>query len=139
MAKLTLIKAAKVYGKSRTTLYRHVRNGKLSAEKRAHGDKDVYVVDLAELVRAYGEPPARDVAGTVAGAAPETRPTTALQAENAVLKEKLAAAEREVAASGEQVAWLREQFEAAQLQLTDRRRARGVFGEIRRLLVGDKP
>ena len=142
MAKLTLIEAARLYGKSRSTLYRHARKGKLSAEKRTRGDRDTYVVDMAELVRAYGEPPAGDVAGDGASSTPATPGTALLQAEIVALTERLAASQREVADKGEQLAaerelgvWLRGQVEATQRLLTDRR----IVGAIRRVLVGDKP
>ena len=49
MTKLTLSKASEVYGKDRKTLYRHVKNGQLSRDSDGK-------IDMAELIRAYGEP-----------------------------------------------------------------------------------
>jgi len=139
MAKLTLIEAAKLYGKSRVTLYRHARKGTLAAEKRTRGGKGTYVVDMAELVRCYGEPPPDNVAGIVADATPATTPVTDMQAEIAALNERLRAAESKARDAADQVAWLRNQVEVTQRLLVDKSRARGIVGMIRRVLVGDKP
>jgi len=139
MAKLTLIEAARLYGKSRSTLYRHARKGKLSTEKRTRGGVDVNVVDMAELVRAYGEPPAGDGAGDGAGSTPATPGTALLHAEIAALTERLRSAESQAADAVDQVAYLRRQLALVQHQLADKSRARGIVGMIRRVLVGDKP
>lgn len=50
----TITEAAKIYGKQRKTLYRHIDSGRLSAGVRGDGKR---VIDLAELIRCYGEPP----------------------------------------------------------------------------------
>jgi hypothetical protein len=52
MAKLNLSQAAKVTGKNRTTIWRHVNSGKLSAERDRDG---LPFVDTSELIRVYGE------------------------------------------------------------------------------------
>ena len=51
MAKHTISEAAKLAGKSRSTLYNHVNEGRISADFRENGD---IVVDTSELIRAYG-------------------------------------------------------------------------------------
>ncbi len=51
MAKVNLTKAAKMVGKNRTTIWRHIRAGVLSSEKGADG---LPTVDTSELIRAYG-------------------------------------------------------------------------------------
>ena len=51
MAELTLRQAAAQVGVSRQTIYRMVKEGKLSATVRGDGQK---VVDTAELLRAFG-------------------------------------------------------------------------------------
>ena len=51
VTKLNLSQAARVTGKSRMTLYRHIESGKLSAEKDA---TDNTCIDLSELQRVYG-------------------------------------------------------------------------------------
>jgi hypothetical protein len=52
MAKLNLSQAAKVTGKNRTTIWRHINSGKLSAERNRDG---LPFVDTSELIRVYGE------------------------------------------------------------------------------------
>ena len=52
MAKINLSKAAELVGKDRTTIWRHVKSGKLSIER----DRDqLPFVDTSELIRVYGE------------------------------------------------------------------------------------
>lgn len=51
MAKLNLSQAAKVVGKNRVTLWRHINAGKLSAERDHDGNP---LVDTSELLRVYG-------------------------------------------------------------------------------------
>jgi hypothetical protein len=52
MAKLNLSQAAKVVGRNRTTLWRHINSGKLSSERDRDGNP---WVDTSELMRVYGE------------------------------------------------------------------------------------
>jgi hypothetical protein len=52
----TITEAAKLYGKQRKTLYRHIDAGRLSAGVRGDGKR---VIDLTELIRCYGEPPGK--------------------------------------------------------------------------------
>ncbi len=84
MPEITLLQAAKQGWPSRATLYRAIRNGKLSA---ARDDRGATVVDTSELVRVYGEPVSRV-------ALPSPRSDSAqlavLQAENVRLREDLA-------------------------------------------------
>lgn len=51
MAKHSITEAAKLTGKARSTLHRHLKEGKLSKELDADGQP---VIDTAELVRVYG-------------------------------------------------------------------------------------
>lgn len=57
---LTVKQAAETYGLARSTIHRAIRNGRLSASRQGRAR----VIDVAELVRVYGEPP---------GSAPETQ------------------------------------------------------------------
>ena len=50
---LTLPQAAKLYGKHRSTLHRHIASGRLSCGFRGDGTR---LIDMAELIRCYGEP-----------------------------------------------------------------------------------
>lgn len=52
MTKLNLSQAAKATGKNRTTIWRHIKSGKLSAGR---GMDDQPFVDTSELIRVYGE------------------------------------------------------------------------------------
>lgn len=49
----TVTDAAKLYGKNRSTIHRHIEAGRLSCTFRGDGQR---VIDLAELIRCYGEP-----------------------------------------------------------------------------------
>lgn len=49
--KLTTQQAAQATGKSRSTIWRAAKSGKVSAERTATGD---FVIDVAELERAFG-------------------------------------------------------------------------------------
>jgi hypothetical protein len=52
MAKVNLSQAAKLTGKNRTTIWRHIHSGKLSIERNRDG---LPFVDTSELIRVYGE------------------------------------------------------------------------------------
>ncbi|WP_041508303.1 hypothetical protein [Shewanella sp. cp20] len=52
MAKVNLSKAAALVGKNRTTIWRHVKSGKVSIERDRDGNP---LVDTSELIRVYGE------------------------------------------------------------------------------------
>ncbi|RAR56512.1 hypothetical protein BCL93_1283 [Onishia taeanensis] len=50
---LTIPKAAKLYGKHRSTIHRHIESGRLSCGFRGDGTR---IIEMAELIRCYGEP-----------------------------------------------------------------------------------
>lgn len=50
---LTISQAAKLYSKHRSTIHRNIEAGRLSCGFRGDGTR---VIDMAELVRCYGEP-----------------------------------------------------------------------------------
>lgn len=52
MAKLNISQAAKASGKSRSTIQRHIKSGKLSVSQDATGNIEI---DTAELLRVFGE------------------------------------------------------------------------------------
>jgi len=54
MAKLTIGRMAKLYGLHRSTLHEAVAKGRVSAGFDGKGQR---VIDLAEMIRVYGEPP----------------------------------------------------------------------------------
>jgi hypothetical protein len=49
--KLTTQQASQATGKSRSTIWRSAKSGKVSAERTAGGD---FVIDVAELERVFG-------------------------------------------------------------------------------------
>ncbi|MDR5900376.1 hypothetical protein QC823_15530 [Halomonas vilamensis] len=49
----TISQAAQLYGKARSTIHRAIESGRLSCSFRGDG---VRVIDLAELIRLWGEP-----------------------------------------------------------------------------------
>lgn len=96
MALLPLRQAADAVGVSRQTLYRYVKDGRISATVGHDGQKQV---DTAELLRVFGKldpPSAGETAETAGGDSlrqPETAPATAATgAETARLEAELAAA-----------------------------------------------
>ena len=82
----TLGQAAKATGKNRTTIYRAIKNGKISATQNAHGEYDI---DPAELHRVY---PPKQQGNTVRNSEDATLSNTNLLIENRELKAKLDAA-----------------------------------------------
>ena len=64
--KTTIGKMAKLYALHRSTLYEAVQKGRVSASER--DGKGQRLIDLAEMIRVYGEPP---------GSAPTPNPTPA--------------------------------------------------------------
>lgn len=54
MAKLTVGRMAKLYGLHRSTLYEALDKGRISFGFNGHGQR---VIDMAEMLRVYGEPP----------------------------------------------------------------------------------
>ena len=59
MAKVSISEAARLTGKSRTTLHRLIKTGELST---CHGERNARMVDTSELLRVFG---------TLSGAVPE--------------------------------------------------------------------
>lgn len=53
MPELNATQAAKLYGKSRMTIWRYVTSGRLSSRI---GDDGQRLIDLSELIRVFGEP-----------------------------------------------------------------------------------
>lgn len=52
MAKVNLSQASKLAGKNRTTIWRHIKAGKLSSERDYEGNP---LIDTSELIRVYGK------------------------------------------------------------------------------------
>lgn len=65
MAKISISEAARLTGKSRTTLHRLIKTGELST---CHGARNARMVDVSELIRVFGpleHRPSERVAGQV--------------------------------------------------------------------------
>lgn len=94
MPELSLSQAAKVTGKSKSTINRSIKTGKISATRHDDGS---YSIDAAELARVFRTPPT--TGSEWIGAAPNENPirTALLEAEVAALKDRLAR-EAEIAA-----------------------------------------
>ena len=60
MSKLSLKQAAEFAGTTKPTILKHMAKSRVSGEKDAHGQ---WWFDIAELVRAYGEPGSRNGSG----------------------------------------------------------------------------
>ena len=100
MAKVSLSEAARLTGKSRVTIHRHIEKGKLTKEKDGLGNP---VLDVSELERVYGalqqheQPQKVQQDDAVLQLAPPP-----LQAENQVLRDRLAQIEAERSREREQ-------------------------------------
>ena len=79
MARIRITEAAKRGYASKPTIYRRIKDGTLSA----HQEGDKRVLDVADLVRVFGEPASR---GPAAPAAPADVRLGQLEAENEALK-----------------------------------------------------
>lgn len=91
MTQVSVAEAARLVGRDRKSLYRAIKQGRLSATFGAIGERQI---DISELVRVYGD--LRDTSdrqATVATPQPETSNETAritaLEAEVARLRERL--------------------------------------------------
>jgi hypothetical protein len=94
MSKITLGQAAKAGFASRAQIYRDAAGGKLAIE--VQGDRKT--VDLAELLRVYGDPGARPVPATSILAAPDLPARVELERKVAELEAGKAAVEAELRA-----------------------------------------
>jgi len=122
---VSITEASKRGFASRPTLYRAIKEGRLSAKKAKSGGT---AIDVAELVRVFGEPESATSSETrnetvSQGVSAVQAERNALQAENQRLKSDL---ERE----RQQVDKLMNMLETAQRQLTDQRPRRGFLDRL---------
>jgi hypothetical protein len=125
MTKLTTQQAAETSGKARSTIWRAIKNGKLSAEKGEAGD---YLVDASELERwrsSLASVSVRNVARDVAMKPDATNGATArndgVDIELATLRERTAQQERLIEELRTDREKWRAQAETATRLLTDQR------------------
>jgi len=100
----TLGQAAKASGKSKPTIQRAIKGGKISAKKNPHG---CYVIDPAELHRVY--PP---VTRNSSGASDVRQPVISNEVE--VLRVRLEAAEQRIADRDNAIMDLRRRLDASE-------------------------
>jgi hypothetical protein len=85
--KLTTQQAAQATGKSRSTIWRSAKSGKVSAERTATGD---FVIDVAELERVFGRLNRPDTSQYVPAKPSETvNETSLLRREIDLLREQI--------------------------------------------------
>ena len=123
---ITIQEIQKQWGISRATVYKHIKAGKLS--RLPNGQ-----VDLAEVLRVYGEPSkntGRDKQA-IGGDNSDTH-------ENRMLLEKIASLELQLVKAEEREEWLRGQVETAQetikllehKQPSPQQSKKGLFGRL---------
>lgn len=83
----TITEAAKAYGMARSTIHRAINAGRITAVRRGDG---VRVIDLTELIRVWGEPPAPKQAQRE-GNAPDDDALRELHRELRALRDEVAA------------------------------------------------
>jgi len=124
---ITIQEIQKQWGISRATVYKHIKAGKLS--RLPNGQ-----VDLAEVLRVYGEP-SKNTGRDKQAIGVDNSDTH----ENRMLLEKIASLELQLVKAEEREEWLRGQVETAQetIQLLEHKKAatpqqtkKGLFGRL---------
>jgi len=122
---VSITEAAKRGFASRPTLYRAIKEGRLSVKKAKGGGK---AIDVAELVRVFGEPET--------ATSSETRKETvsqgvsAVKAERNALQAEVTRLTSDLERERQQVDKLMNMLEVAQRQLTDQRPRRGLLDRL---------
>jgi predicted transcriptional regulator len=124
---ITIQEIQKQWGISRATVYKHIKAGKLS--RLPNG-----LVDLAEVLRVYGEP-SKNTGRDKQAIGVDKSDTQ----ENRLLLEKIASLELQLVKAEEREEWLRGQVETAQetIQLLEHKKTaspqpskKGLFGRL---------
>lgn len=115
MADLSLADAAKRSGKSKSTLTRAIKSGRLSAVRRADG---TFAIDPSELFRVYPDA----VHGASSSVASDAVAHDAQQSEIRMLRDDLAAARQAAAVASALADERARALEAAERNLADLRR-----------------
>ena len=114
MARLNISQSAELFGIHRSTLQRHIKEGRVSFEPQEDGQK---LIDMSELIRVYGEPknyatPAtsshedvmlQDPASDTTGTTPDVTPATG------VLEQKVEMLEQQLSMITEDKDYLRKE------------------------------
>jgi len=129
---VTITEAAKRGFASRPTLYRAIKEGRLSAKKVKAGGKTLVIkINVSELVRVFGEPESTTSSETV------SQGVSAVEAERNDLKALVQRLEADLRREHDnlerehiQVDRLMNMLEAAQRQLTDQRPRRSLLDRL---------
>lgn len=113
MPKLNVSQAANLYGKSRMTLHRYLKSGRISSELSGDGQR---LIDLSELIRVFGEPQGNVTGDTPPEFSPVTAPVTDVQV---AMLEELKALRAEVKELRE--ALLRIEYKPAAAEVAEQR------------------
>lgn len=139
--RLKIAEAAKIYQIARTTIYKRIKEGKLSVDT----DKRI---DLSELMRVFGAIPSQlQKQTTVESVAVE--PVSLQSNTTLLLQERIATLEKELAVAialkneiEQNRAWLKQQFEQAQstVKLLEHKQAtppkNGLFNKLVKAITG---
>ncbi len=125
--RLSVTEAANLYQISRTTIYRKIKNGKLSADTDSK-------IDLSEMIRVFGEAKS---SGTKKVLQEETKIVTVLQSDKEmILLEKIKGLEQEVRSLNSQlenaknlIEWFKSQVEKPQ-KLIEHKAKKTLFGRV---------
>lgn len=90
----TITEAARLYGKARSTIHRAIATGRLSCSVRGDG---VRVIQLAELIRLWGEPKHRPPEAQQDATPPDDATQQAMLREMQAMRRELVALREEVA------------------------------------------
>ena len=127
---LNLSQAARAVGKSRSTINRDIKKGKVSADRDGRGQP---VIQLAELERAYGTVQVETVSDSASlghsAIVNETPGHSALEAENKLLRDQLA--DRD-----DQIGYLRQRLDQSD---EERRRLTALLTDQRAQKAPEKP
>jgi predicted DNA-binding transcriptional regulator AlpA len=132
--RLTVTEAAKLYEISRTTIYRKINNGSLSADTDNK-------IDLSEMIRVFGEAKS---SGTKSVLHENTSPVSVLQSDKElVLLEKIKGLEQEVKSLQSQlesaqsmIEWFKAQVEKPQ-KLIEHKTKKTLFGRVLSAITND--
>ena len=119
MVELSLAQAATMTGKSKSTLTRAIKSGRMSAVRRADG---TFGIDPAELLRVFPTDAVRSGASASDGVAPDAVVHAAQQVEISTLRDDLATARQQAAVAQALADERARALEAAERNLADLRR-----------------
>ncbi|PSM54916.1 hypothetical protein C4L39_25745 [Clostridium diolis] len=119
MAELSLVQAATLAGKSKSTLTRAIKSGRMSAVRR---DDGTFGLDPAEVLRVFPRDTMRNVAFSADAVASDAMMHPAQQAEISALRDDLAAARQQAAVAQALADERARALEAAERNLADLRR-----------------